>query len=302
MRARHIVIAVAVASIVFALTLRQPHHGHILPVTAQPARTLARATPPVPTTDAFAVPVLMYHRIDDLTSEQARSPLMRDLTVPTGDFEQQVKYLADNGFTFLLASQVETALREHRPLPQRAVAITMDDGYKDNFEKAFPILQKYHACATIFMVTNNFNKPERLSWPEVLTMRNGGVGYGSHTVTHADLTTLAGTRLDYELIESKRVLEQGLQQPVTSIAYPSGAYNDVVVERTKAAGYLAGWKKGGGPVQPGAEPYMLPRVRVRGTTDLAYFRKRVWSGYWTMRSNAAKQLIAERRRLGRQSA
>lgn len=253
------------------------------------------AKPAAPTTEAFAVPVLMYHRIDDLTPQQARSPLMRDLTVPTADFEAQVKYLADNGFTFLLASQVESALRNHQPLPQRAVAITMDDGYKDNFEKAFPILEKYHACATIFMVTNNFEKPDRLSWSDARAMRDGGLGYGSHTVSHADLTTLAGDRLDYELCESKRILERGLQVPITSVAYPSGAYNDLVIERTRAAGYLAGWKKGGGPVQPGAEPYLLPRVRVHGKTDMEAFHRKVWSGYWTMRMNAAaQQMVASR--------
>ncbi len=241
----------------------------------------------VPMTSAYAVPVLMYHRIDDLSPREERSPLMRDLTVSPAEFEAQVRYLAENGFTFLLASDVERAVREGQPLPERSIAITMDDGYKDNFEKAFPILQKYHACATIFMVTNNFDKPDRLSWGEVLTMRDGGVGYGSHTVTHADLTALPQDRLDYELVESKRVLERGLGSVITDIAYPSGEYNDVVIERARAAGYLAGWKKGGGPVQPGAEAFMLPRVRVRGVTDLADFRKKVWSGYWTMRMNRA---------------
>ena len=144
---------------------------------------------------AFAVPVLMYHRINNLNDHEARSPLMRDLTVPPPDFEEQVKYLAENGFTFLLASQVEEAVRRGEPLPERSVAITMDDGYEDNFEKAFPILQKYHGCATVFMVTNNFERPERLSWTEARAMRDGGVGWGSHTVSHADLTTLPNDQI-----------------------------------------------------------------------------------------------------------
>ena len=232
---------------------------------------------------AFAVPVLMYHRINNLNDHEARSPLMRDLTVPPPDFEEQVKYLAENGFTFLLASQVEEAVRRGEPLPERSVAITMDDGYEDNFEKAFPILQKYHGCATVFMVTNNFERPERLSWTEARAMRDGGVGWGSHTVSHADLTTLPNDRLDFELVQSKRILEQGLNVPIDDIAYPSGEYSDLVVEHTKDAGYLAGWKKGGGPVQPGAPAYLLPRVRVHGRTTMDDFRRKVWSGYWTMR-------------------
>jgi peptidoglycan/xylan/chitin deacetylase (PgdA/CDA1 family) len=213
---------------------------------------------------------------------------MRDLTVSPADFEEQVKYLAENHFNFLLASEVEEAVRKGEALPERAVAITMDDGYKDNFERAFPILRRYHANATIFMVTNNFEKPQRLSWQDARTMRDGGVGWGSHTVSHADLTTLPQDRLDYELKESKRILETGLGLPVTSVAYPSGAYNDLVVERTKADGYLAGWKKGGGPVQPGAPAYLLPRVRVHGRTDMHDFQRKIWSGYWTLRMNAER--------------
>jgi peptidoglycan/xylan/chitin deacetylase (PgdA/CDA1 family) len=286
MRMRH---GLLVATILFSASLplvicdRTPHFS--------PGKAVVQK-PLAPVTSAFAIPVLMYHRIDDLSAREQQSPLMRDLTVSPGAFEDQIKYLAENGFTFLLATDVERALREGKPLPERAIAITMDDGYKDNFEKAFPILEKYHACATIFMVTNNFDKPERLSWNDVLAMRDGGVGYGSHTVSHADLTTLPTDRLDYELVESKRILEKGLGAPIDDIAYPSGEYNDIVIERTKAAGYLAGWKKGGGPVQPGAEAFMLPRVRVRGVTDLADFRKKVWSGYWAMRMNVATKLAA----------
>ena len=285
MRPRHAFMVLAIigtACVPLILCDRVPRSVGSVPAIVKPSPRM---------TSAFAVPVLMYHRIDDLSTREERSPLMRDLTVSPEAFEAQVKYLAENGFTFLLASEVERAVRENRPLPERSVAITMDDGYQDNFEKAYPILQKYHACATIFMVTNNFGKPDRLSWPEVLSMRDGGVGYGSHTVSHADLTTLPMDRLDYELVESKRILEQGLRTSIDDIAYPSGEYNDLVIERTKAAGYLAGWKKGGGPVQPGSEAFMLPRVRVRGVTDLADFRKKVWSGYWAMRMNATKRNV-----------
>lgn len=240
----------------------------------------------------------MYHRVSDLTPREALSPLVRDLTVPPKDFEEQIRYLKQNGFTFLLASDVEQAIREGLPLPERAVAITLDDGYKDNFEHAFPILQKYGANATIFMVTDNFERPGRLSWWEARTMRDRGVGYGSHSVSHADLTSVDESRLDHELLDSKRILEQGLQLPITGFAYPSGAYNDFVIERTKAAGYLAGWKKGGGPVQPGAQAYMLPRVRVHGRTDMNDFKRKVWSGYWAQRMKQHPTLVASGRRFG----
>lgn len=263
------------------------------PLTRQarlPAQSVQAAATSAPMTENFAVPVLMYHRVCALSEREARSPLLRDLTVSPQDFERQVKYLSDHGFVFLKASQVEEALNQHEPLPEKAVALTMDDGYRDNFTDAFPILRKYRAAATIFLVTNTVDTPGHVAWDDVAVMRQQDVGYGSHTVHHYDLTDLPEAQLDYELRESKRVLEERLAEPVSDVAYPSGAYNALVVARTRCAGYRAGWKKGGGPVQPGAEPFLLPRVRVRGDTTMEEFKRMVWSG---------RYLLAERRERGR---
>jgi peptidoglycan/xylan/chitin deacetylase (PgdA/CDA1 family) len=234
-----------------------------------------------PMTDHFAVPVLMYHRICDLTPEEAKSDLVRDLTVSPKDFEAQVKYLAENGFTFLLARDVEDAVRSGKPLPKKAVAITMDDGYKDNFEQAFPILRKYGARATIFLVTNTVDTSGHVSWADVGAMKPD-VGFGSHTVHHYELTELTVPQMDYELRVSKRVIEDRLVERVTAVAYPSGKYNRTVTERAEAAGYLAGWKKGGGPVEPGRDPFLLPRVRVQGHTTIEDFRRKVCSGLFIL--------------------
>ena len=258
----------------------------------------------VPTTEHFAVPVLMYHRICDLTASEQRSELMRDLTVSPAHFEQQVKYLLDNGFTFLLAREVEEAAREHKPLPEKAVVLTMDDGYKDNFDCAFPILQKYNVPATIFLVTHTVNTDGHLSWDNVLVMQKRQVGYGSHTVHHYDLPGLAPNEVDYELRESKRVLESRLVEKITAVAYPSGMYNRMVADKAREVGYLAGWKKGGGPVQPGMDAYLLPRVRVNGGTKMKDFKRKVFSGVYTLEERHGRQqrLIARTSRRRRKNA
>lgn len=244
----------------------------ISPITPESRKTV------VTTTRQFAVPVLMYHRVDNLTDQEKRSPLLRDLTVSPSDFEEQVKFLVDNGYSALLASEVEEAVLKGRELPEKAVCITLDDGYKDNFEQAFPILKRYKVPATIFLVTNNFGRSNRLSWEDVFQMRReAGFGYGSHSVHHYDLTTLDQETLDFELMESKRLIELKIQDSVTSIAYPAGSYNEFVKERAKAAGYIAGWKKGGGHVTPAEDMLMLPRVRVSGRTSLADFKRKVRS-------------------------
>src|SRR5579862_5105057 len=100
--------------------------------TGAPAITIKPKPPTVKLVDDYAVPVLMYHRIDDLTPDQAKSPLMRDLTVSPADFESQVAYLKENHFTALTIDQVQDALLNSRPLPERSVVITMDDGYSDS--------------------------------------------------------------------------------------------------------------------------------------------------------------------------
>ncbi len=253
---------------------------HTADVTSKPAVPAPQVEPPVAMTTDFAIPVLMYHRICDLTPREARSPLMRDLSVPPAEFDRQIAYLKEEGFKFLLVSEVEQALREGTPLPVKAVAITMDDGYRDNFTEAFPILQKHGARATIFMVTNNFDRPERLAWSDAHIMKRGPVAFQSHTVSHPDLTILADEKLRFELEESKRILETGLGVTIISLAYPAGAFDPRVVIATERAGYLAGWKKGGGAVQPtsASRPFELPRIRVHGRTDLAKFKARVGSG------------------------
>lgn len=242
----------------------------------------------------FAVPVLMYHRVTHLSDSEHRSPLARDLTVSPEDFEEQVRYLHQNGFSLLSVYDVQEALLNRSPLPERAVAITMDDGYRDNFENAYPILKRYGASATIFLVKNTVGSYKHLTWPQILAMRPNGVRYGSHSVSHPDLPKLDDRRLAYELEESKAFLEKGLGEAVTALAYPAGRFDDRVVEAVRRSGYLTGWKKGGGPVRPDSDPLRLPRVRVRGGTSFDEFARKVWSGVWTMRMRDSRVVRSKR--------
>jgi len=272
------IVLIAVAVFVFVVVRMRPS-----PCVRQAASGSSTAREAAPLTWNFAVPVLMYHRICDLTPRDARSPLMCDLTVPPAAFDEQVRYLAENHFAILSVKDVETALLGQRPLPERAVAITMDDGYADNFECALPILRRYSASATIFLVTAAVGSAKHLTWEQVLIMNRRQVGFESHTVHHYDLTTLATGQLMFELGASKQIIEEELGNPVTQVAYPSGMYNDAVIAAARTTGYHAGWKKGGGPVTPGDDPYLLPRVRVHGRTTMEDFKRKVWSGIYAIR-------------------
>ncbi len=258
-------------------------------VVIKPAITIAKSQD---LTDDFAVPVLMYHRICNLTPREEKSPLMRDLTVSPADFENQVRYLTENDFSILNADELVDALRYHKPLPVKSVVLTMDDGYRDNFTDAFPVLNKYGIPATVFLVTSVAGRSDHISWDEASVMSGAGWGIESHTINHYDLPTLNDEILTDEIVISKQIIEEHLKKPVTQLAYPSGAFDSRVTKFTRNAGYLAGWKKGGGPVMPGCDPYKLPRVRVHGRTTLADFERKVWSGVWA-RKMADKSRNAE---------
>ena len=226
-----------------------------------------------PMTADVALPVLMYHRISELPPRAG--PLLRDLTVSPLEFERQVRYLLANQYAILTAGQVERAVRFGLALPVKAVALTLDDGYGDDFTQVFPILRRYGLDGTLVLVTGTVGTAGHVSWDEAREMAAERMEFGSHTVRHLDLTTLAEPELDRELAGSKEELERQLAVPIEQIAYPSGQYNARVKEHARWAGYDAGWKKGGGWVTPDSDPMLLPRVRVRGDTTMAEFIRKV---------------------------
>lgn len=252
------------------------------PVVQQELPAPIEEKPKVAMTKDFAVPVLMYHRIDNLSETESKNELLSDLTVSPQNFEEQVTYLVENGYTILSVYDVQKAIIEQGELPEKAVAITMDDGYRDNFEQAFPILQKHGVAATIFLVGKTVGSPRHVTWEMISEMKGEGMTYGSHTMTHPDLTILSTERQNYELADSKALFESRILEPITTLAYPAGRFNKQVMQQVEAAGYLTAWDKGGGPVQPGHDPFRLPRVRVNGSTTLKQFQRKVESGLWTV--------------------
>lgn len=213
--------------------------------------------------------VLMYHRVDYVSPNA--SALERDLTVSPEEFERQVRHLINSGFHVVRLSEIEDAVTSRRPFAEPMVAITFDDGYIDNYTRAFPILKRYNAPATIFIVTDTVGTKEHLSWGQIEEMKRFGIEFGSHGVRHLDLTRLKLTQLDFELRASKTQIERRLGVKVTAFAYPAGEYNSFVIERVKAAGYKTAWRKSGGAVAPSDNQYALPRLRVSGNDTLKSF-------------------------------
>lgn len=184
--------------------------------------------------------------------------------------------------------------------PRPAVAITFDDGYRDNYEHAFPLLEEYGLPATFFVtaglierdvaVLDRFralrghNEIRPLEWPQVLEMHAAGAEFGAHTYSHPNLLRLTPPELETELRRSKHVLEERLGEPVRMLAYPFGKprrhYTSQTVAAARAAGYELGATTVLRAVRPSDDPLTLPRLLVGGD-DVATLREKL-AGSWNL--------------------
>lgn len=127
------------------------------------------------------IPVLCYHKF----AEDCES----NLCMPAKVFDQQLKYLKDNGYRTIGPDDLIAFLEYRKALPKKSVWITMDDGYRSVYDIAYPILKKYGFTATFFVYIDFVGVPKTaVSWKHLMEMKEDGFTIGSHTVFHSDLT------------------------------------------------------------------------------------------------------------------
>jgi peptidoglycan/xylan/chitin deacetylase (PgdA/CDA1 family) len=216
-----------------------------------------------------SVPILMYHRIG---SSSATTPTMtRALTVPTAVFGAQMRWLERNGFRPITQEQLFNALEHGARLPARPVMITFDDGYRDVLWNAAPILARLHAPATAYVITGRISGPDPsfLTWPELHMLEHKGIGIGSHTVDHLELTQLSDAAALHQLTASRRALEAHLHHPVQWFSYPAGRNSPHVLPLVARAGYVLAVTTSPGTLQTADAPYQLHRYEILDTTGVS---------------------------------
>lgn len=181
-------------------------------------------------------PVFNYHHLGPLPENADEN--RKAFTVTPEIFEQQLKYFKENGYRAVYLDQLIEYFDTGKPLPAKAIAITFDDSYKEQYQYAFPLLKKYGFVATFFVITSWVGQADALSWTEIKEMSEAGMAVGSHSITHPHLDTLSDENLKNEVENSKKVLEENLGKTVDFIAYPAGFYNDKVIQAVKNAGYI----------------------------------------------------------------
>lgn len=199
------------------------------------------------------VPILMYHVIGPPAADETYP----DLFLDTPDFQSQVDWLADSGYTAVTLLQVQNAWYDGGKLPPKPIVLSFDDGYLGQYLDAMPILEEKGWAGQL----NLKSEGSDLSSKQVKKMYRAGWEIASHTITHPDLTTLDPSALEQELVGSKQQLEKDLGIEIVNFCYPAGQYNDAVAKAVEAAGY-----RGATTVNPGlaekSMPFELNRIRI----------------------------------------
>jgi peptidoglycan/xylan/chitin deacetylase (PgdA/CDA1 family) len=238
--------------------------------THRPHETLLHLPAALPVR-VLRLPILMYHRIDRETPRL--SSTTRTLTVTPSAFKAQMEWLAQHGYHAIRQEQLFAALYAHASLPPKPVLLTFDDGYRDVFKNALPVLARLHLAATAYVVTGRISgsDPSFLTWGELGIAEREGLEIGSHTVTHRPLPQLPPATAERELLDSRRTLERHLGHAVQWFAYPYGSVNAQTIAEVHAAGYVLAVTTQGGTLQDARHPYELHRYEVRADESLADF-------------------------------
>jgi peptidoglycan/xylan/chitin deacetylase (PgdA/CDA1 family) len=229
-------------------------------------------------------PILAYHSVSDEPGSDIE-------TVRPVDFECQMSWLAARGFEAVTVSDLIAVIT--RPSPRRrVVAITFDDGYRDNLVTALPILRRHGFRATFYISSayigglSRWNPVEyighrpMLGNSEIRALSAAGHEIGSHAHSHVDLTSVDPARVEEELERSRRVLADITGEPVVAFAPPYGRLNGMVAERARRLGYSHLVRGGRFTANPkGAAPYDLQRITIARGDSLREFAKKVSGAY-----------------------
>ncbi len=236
------IVILAVAGGVFFLTKTSPRGYAVDPLLqGEEVATVPKVT--LPPSDISKIPILTYHSFGPKPGfKENKTQLQYRVTVAM--FEAQMKYLSDKGYqTITFADLVENQIHG-KPLPEKSIVLTFDDGWKSQYELAVPILEKYKFTATFFIITNSTGTKSYMSVDELKDLHAKGFEIASHTKSHPKLPTLDDAKLLEELQGSKKALEDKLGITVTTLAYPYYAHDARVMKAVQDAGYLgarAGW-------------------------------------------------------------
>jgi peptidoglycan/xylan/chitin deacetylase (PgdA/CDA1 family) len=222
----------------------EPHTSRNVPITKSNENYQTLKTHLVISTSSSSIKstlnatVITYHHVRPYTKTDKWSSRPY-ITVPES-FEKEMKYLYDNNFNVISVDTFVHGLKIGS-LPKKSVVLTFDDGYKDQYEYALPVLMKYHFPATFFIYTNAIEGyGDFMTWDQVRSLLTQGMTIAVHTESHAALTKIKNAdKLRHEISGSKRTLEEKTGTKMQYFAYPYGLHNHTVESVVKDSGFEA---------------------------------------------------------------
>jgi peptidoglycan/xylan/chitin deacetylase (PgdA/CDA1 family) len=222
------------------------------------------------------VPILAYHSISN-----DPPPWIRPFSVAPEMFLHQLELILDTGATALTISAFADAVAGRRSLPRCPVVITFDDGLSDFRDEAVPALRQSGLVATLYVTTGFLDDVDRAThfrpagpWLDsgaLVELRDQGVEIGAHSHTHPHLDTLPPDAARDEIETCKNILEQLLQEPVRSFAYPHGFLSRSLRQLVRESGYESACGCKNALSSTGDDPLALSRLVVRRKTSPTTF-------------------------------
>nr|VFJ69061.1 MAG: Polysaccharide deacetylase [Candidatus Kentron sp. FW] len=234
--------------------------------------------------------ILMYHMV----REPVSGARFNKLRVMPSRFERQIRWLYAHGWYFAFMSELTCP----ECLPRKTVCITFDDGYRDNFTHVHPILERYRARATLYLVADRFERDwstnkkahhntEELKREPKLTddqirqmLGSGHWQLGGHTMTHANLSRLDTKEKRQEIFQAKCLLEKNFRISLRSFAYPFGIYGKSDVGIVAEAGFeTAVTTRNGISRDILHERLELRRIKISGKDNMLAFHLKMRGGH-----------------------
>ncbi len=230
----------------------------------------------------------MYHTISESHSDETG---YYGIATPPRLFAMQMRWLRDNGYMVIglpeLAARIQSGTSK-----SKCAVLTFDDGYMDFYTHAFPVIHDLGFPATVFLPTSFMDDADRhirgrqhLGWREVQELAGRDISFGSHTMTHPQLSSLKQGEIEYELRHSKEIIEAKIGQEVFAFSYPFAfpeadhAFRRFLTGCLANCGYGCAVSTRIGTVNGVDDLFCLRRVPVNGDDDLGLFEAKLKGRY-----------------------
>lgn len=243
-----------------------------VPLTTYPSPTPTEIPTPTPIPlvgYCLNVPVLLYHHIQpqSIAIEKKQTAL----SVDNGVFDQQVGYLISSGYNLITAQELVDALKNKSGLPAKSMLITLDDGYSDGYQYAYPVIQKYHIKVNLMIPTGLLGGADYMSWDNLREMYGSGLIYiTDHTWSHYAVSNGSEDKIKYEIETAKMQLENNLGQSVNIFTYPYGSFNNTSINILRQGGFVGAFSTIPGHWQCDSFIMALHRTRI-GNSSMPYY-------------------------------